>query len=190
MPLLFLFDSQKVFGFKELSALHMELEEVSMSKNWILFVLFSVCLCMAGCAVPLKEYVPSSENGREIKSVLVRYEDCWNTRNAECLMNLSTEDFEMRVPGRGKKRFISRSEAPDDFLPRLFERYGTANYRLAKMDVEDGSAHVILYVDFSKLPLITPEVHLIMVRHKEKWLIKRQYHTDIFSSSVPKYTFY
>lgn len=161
-----------------------------MSRNCILIALLFVFVCMTGCAVPLKEYVPSSEKEMAIKAVLITYEDCWNTRNAECLTNLSTEDFEMRVPGRGKKGFISRSEAPDDFLLKLFEKYGTANYRLAKMDVEDGTAHVVLYVKFSKLPLITPEFHLIMVHKREKWLIKRQYHIDTFSSSVPKYTFF
>lgn len=161
-----------------------------MEKNRTLTTLLGLFAFILGCSTPVKNYVPASEQEAEIKDLLLTYEDCWNSEDAECLKRLTTEDAEIMLPGRGKKRFLSVKEACDDFLPNHFDKYGTGKYQLLKIEVKEDTAHAIVYFYLSKLPLITPEVHLILVRSKGKWVIKRQYHVDRFSDAVPKYALF
>lgn len=161
-----------------------------MKKDKTFITLLGFFAFILGCSTPLKSYVPASEKEAEIKNLLLTYEDCWNSKNAECLKRLTTEDAEIMVPSRREKKFISVKEASDDFLPTHFDKYGTGKYHLVKIEVKEDTGHAIVYFQLSKLPLILPEVHLILVRAKGKWLIKRQYHVDVFSDAVPRYSFF
>ena len=130
-----------------------------------LVALLFLAIAFYGCVTTLKQYEPTSSVERDIKSLLVSYENAWNQHDVDGVLALWHDEAEIVY---GSDRKIASKKEYIDILPERMNSTPSIEFKDPHIALSGNKAMVELKMDTRRF--VTP-VKFNLVEENDKWAI-------------------
>jgi hypothetical protein len=149
-----------------------------MKKTIIHIVTLTFLFTSISCGTPVSEYEPKNQAEKEIKALLIEYQDCRNKHDIDGLLALHHGDAKIMQGYRGKYKYVTKKQARETY-PEMFKSFPTINITNPKMEVTENKAIVNFKISADGIKLKGTQ-HL--VKENDRWLIIEYTYEDLHAS--------
>jgi ketosteroid isomerase-like protein len=145
-----------------------------MKKTIIHIVTLTFLVTSISCGTPVSEYEPKNQAEREIKALLIEFQDRRNKHDLDGLLALFRGDAKVMQGTWRNRKYVTRKQARETW-PELFESFPTVKITNPKMEVTENKAVVNFMFSADG---VTHEGTQHLVKENDRWLIIKYTYGD------------